>query len=264
MPTALIVEDEPAANQLLAMLVQLRGYKTESAFTGDEAIQKAEDQKPDLVFLDLMLPDVNGYEVCKTLKCRRSTSAIPIVMVTARLAAENRVEGFLAGAIEYVPKPYTPDQIFEAMSRADSWRSWFDSSADSGVLPLDTSDEVTSLLHASDLRSLLLARTRLGEDDAHRLGASLTGLIQRGVKWGHAHQKGRVATLAFELEAERIAIRLRDESGWFGHDDPLADGIAEILSRGGFRDIDLRDGRDLVLAFELHRGAGRTGRDAID
>jgi DNA-binding response OmpR family regulator len=254
MPTALIVEDEPAANQLLAMLVQLRGYKTESAFTGDEAIQKAEVQKPDLVFLDLMLPDMNGYEVCKTFKCRRSTSDIPIVMVTARLAADNRVEGFLAGAIEYVPKPYTPEQIFRAMSRADSWRSRFDARADSGEIPLDGGDELASLQHASDLRSLLLARTRLDEDEAHRLGSSLTELMQRGVRWGQAHCKDRVATLAYEFESKRFAIRLRDESGWFRHDDPLSDGIAEILSRGGFRDVGLRDGADLVLAYELPRG----------
>jgi DNA-binding response OmpR family regulator len=253
MPTALIVEDEPAANRLLAMLVQLRGYKTDSAFTGDEAIQKAEVQKPDLVFLDLMLPDMNGYEVCKTFKCRRSTSGIPIVLVTARLAAENRVEGFLAGAVEYVPKPYTPDQIFEAMSRANSWRSGFDACADTGEIPLDASDEVATLQHASDLRSLLLARTRLGEDEVDRLASSLTNLIQRCVKWGRAHRQDRVATLAFELEAERIAITFRDESGWFRHDDPLSDGIAEILSRGGFRDVDLRDGRDLLLAYELPR-----------
>jgi DNA-binding response OmpR family regulator len=254
MPIALIVEDEPAANQLLAMLVQLRGYKTDSAFTGDEAIQKAEVQKPDLVFLDLMLPDMNGFEVCKTFKCRRSTSGIPIVMVTARLAAENRVEGFLAGAIEYVPKPYTPDQIFKAMSRADSWRSRFDARADSGEIPIDASDNVASLQHASDLRSLLLARTRLGEEQVHPLGSSLTELIQRGVKWGQVHQKDRVATLGFELEAERIAITLRDESGWFRHDDPLSDGVSEILARGGFRHVDLRDGRDLLLAYELPRG----------
>ena len=90
MPTALIVEDEPEANQLLSMLVQLRGYRTESAFTGGEALEKVEHGPPDIVFLDLMLPDINGYEVCRRLKTRKATSLIPVVMVTARVAAENR------------------------------------------------------------------------------------------------------------------------------------------------------------------------------
>ena len=132
MPTALIVEDEPAANGLLAMIVKLRGYQTESAFTGGEALKKADDHRPDLVFLDLMLPDINGYEVCKSLRDRRATGDVPVVMVTARLAAENRVQGFRAGAVEYIPKPYTPDQIFAAMTRADSWRGRIDRLGDEG------------------------------------------------------------------------------------------------------------------------------------
>src|SRR3954453_5250550 len=107
MPTALIVEDEPEANLLLAMLVQLRGYQTESAFTGGEALEKARRRCPDVVFLDLMLPDINGYDVCRPLRAERTTGAIPVVMVTARLAAENRVQGFRVGATEYIPKPYT-------------------------------------------------------------------------------------------------------------------------------------------------------------
>src|SRR3954454_17984312 len=90
MPTALIVEDVPEANKLLSMLVQLRGYRTDSAFTGSEALEKIGHSPPDIVFLDLMLPDINGYEVCKSLKSLKATSPIPVVMVTARVAAENR------------------------------------------------------------------------------------------------------------------------------------------------------------------------------
>ena len=68
MPTALIVEDEPEANKLLSMLVQLHGYATESAFTGSEALEKVRNHVPDVVFLDLMLPDLDGYEVCRALE----------------------------------------------------------------------------------------------------------------------------------------------------------------------------------------------------
>src|SRR4051812_38895893 len=122
MPTALIVEDEPEANHLLAMLVQLRGYRTDSAYTGGEALEKVGQDPPDIVFLDLMLPDINGYEVCKTIKGRRKTSLIPVVMVTARVAAENRLQSFCVGADDYIPKPYTPEQIYQAMADADALR----------------------------------------------------------------------------------------------------------------------------------------------
>lgn len=122
MPIALIVEDEPEANRLLAMIVQLRGYKTLSAFTGGEALSAIENESPDVVFLDLMLPDTNGFEVCRKIKSRQGAHAIPVVMVTARLAEENLAKSELVGADGYIPKPYTPNQIFDALTSADEIR----------------------------------------------------------------------------------------------------------------------------------------------
>ncbi len=116
MPTALIVEDEPDANRLLAMIVQLKGFTTRSAFTGSEALALVDEDPPDVVFLDLMLPDTNGFEVCRTIKSRPETSKVPVVMVTARLAEENRAKSLQVGADEFIPKPYTPNQIFEALA----------------------------------------------------------------------------------------------------------------------------------------------------
>src|SRR5262249_14670172 len=115
MPTALIVEDEPEANKLLAMLLQLRGYQTVSAYRGGEALEKLREHAPAVVFLDLMLPDMDGYDVCRSLHSSRPVSLVPVVIVTARLTAENRIESFEVGADDYIPKPYTPDQIFEAL-----------------------------------------------------------------------------------------------------------------------------------------------------
>ena len=251
MPTALIVEDEPAANQLLSMLVQLRGYQTDSAFSGGEAIRKADDHHPDLVFLDLMLPDITGYEVCQALKDRRATSDIPVVMVTARLADENRVRGFRAGASDYIPKPYTPDQIFSALSHAGAWRSRVDDLQASGSLPLDARDDVAHLRHASDLRSLLLGRSALDEDSVRCLGEALSEILQRGVDWGRSHDQSRVATVDFRLEPGRFALTLRDEVGWLRADDPRQDGLAALLDRAGFDGVDFRNGRELRLVREL-------------
>jgi CheY-like chemotaxis protein len=231
MPTALIVEDEPAANQLLAMLVQLKGYQTESAFTGGEAIRKADDSRPDVVFLDLMLPDINGYEVCRALRGRRATNEIPIVLVTARLADENRLQGFRAGAAEYVPKPYTPDQIFQAMSRADTWRSRIAELPSSGEIPIGR-DHLACYQHASDLHRLLLARTRLSEDDVGRVITAVLDSFQRASSWAEDHPCGLVAKFGYKLEPSRIILNLCDESGWFRDEPPVA--IAAQMAQAGF------------------------------
>ena len=122
MPTALIVDDEVKANELLARIVKLKGYTTQSEFTGVTAIQAVEAREFDVVFLDLMLPDIDGFEVCRRIKARPDSKTTPIVMVSAALADENRAKGLQAGADGYIPKPYTPNQIFDALESADAIR----------------------------------------------------------------------------------------------------------------------------------------------
>ena len=86
-------------------------------------LRRCADRVPDVVFLDLMLPDLDGYAVCRALKASGTTSQVPVMIVTARIAAENRIESFHAGADDYVPKPYTPDQIFEALDQSSEWQT---------------------------------------------------------------------------------------------------------------------------------------------
>jgi len=236
MPTALIVEDEPEANHLLSMLVQLRGYVTASAYTGGEALEAVGRSRPDIVFLDLMLPDINGFDVCRALKSRRPTCSIPVVMVTARLADENRIQGFRAGATEYVPKPYTPDQIFGALAHADAWRRRLDDEGlHEGSIPIEPGGDVAHLREISRLWSLLLARTPLPEDDARALDQLLVELAHRAVAWGVEDGSGLVATLLYRWEDDRVVFTLRDESGWFAADPPGSpDGLGAVIARGGF------------------------------
>ena len=173
MPTALIVEDEPEANKLLAMLLQLRGYQTVSAFRGDEALEKIRDHAPDVVFLDLMLPDMNGYDVCRSLKSSGTDSLIPVVIVTARLTAENRIQSFEVGADDYIPKPYTPDQVFDALEQSRAWKDEVDTPRVEGEVALDLRDDGETLRRLARLRRLLRARSVLGTDEVNRIGAAI-------------------------------------------------------------------------------------------
>ena len=248
MPKALIVEDEPEANELLAMLVQLRGYQTDSAFTGGEALEKVERARPDIVFLDLMLPDINGYDVCRALKASRDTSAIPVVMVTARLAAENRVQGFRVGATDYVPKPYTPDQIFGAMAHADAWTRKLAEGGVEGTIPLDARGDVAHLREITGLWSLLLEHTTLSEEAARSLDQVLVDLALRAVDWGCRTGRGLVASLHYRWDQEGVAITLRDESGWFAADSPRKPGgLGGLIGRGRFDEVAFNDAAGLVV-----------------
>src|ERR1700678_1973808 len=176
MPTALIVEDEPEANKLLSMLVQLQGYATESAFTGSEALEKVRERVPDVVFLDLMLPDLDGYEVCRALKSSSTTSQVPVVIVTARIASENRIESFYAGADDYVPKPYTPDQIFKALDESTALLREASGPRIEGEVVLDGRDNGETLRQLARLRGLLLARSGPDHDAIDRISAAIRAI----------------------------------------------------------------------------------------
>lgn len=225
MPTALIVEDEPEANKLLGMLLQLRGYQTESAFTGEEALRCVEARHPDIIFLDLMLPDINGYEVCKVLKSSKTTSLIPLVVVTARIAEENRIESYCVGADDFIPKPYTPDQIFDALDQASAWRNEFRADVIRGAVSLDGNDFDSfgdALRRLAQIRSLVIARTNLSLESVSRISLAIKEVWSRAEAWSRTQPAGKPATLTFTLSGQSLILTFCDVAGWL---DELSSGF---------------------------------------
>ncbi len=111
MPHILIVEDEADLASLVEFNLQQAGLETEIALTGEAALAKARARVPDLVLLDLMLPDISGKEVCRRFRSDACTKQVPIVMLTARGEESDRVDGFEVGADDYVTKPFSPREL---------------------------------------------------------------------------------------------------------------------------------------------------------
>jgi DNA-binding response OmpR family regulator len=110
-PKVLVVDDEPEAVELVEFNLQQAGYSVITAGDGAEALKKARSAQPSLIVLDLMLPEVDGLEVCKMLRRDPATAAIPIVMLTAKAAEIDRVLGLELGADDYVTKPFSPREL---------------------------------------------------------------------------------------------------------------------------------------------------------
>jgi DNA-binding response OmpR family regulator len=106
----LIVEDHPDTLQLLQIILERNGYETVLAPTGSVALERIQDL-PDLVLLDVMMPDVDGHEICRRLRDDPKTAHIPVLMLTARALAEDRVQGFEAGTDDYLSKPIQVEQL---------------------------------------------------------------------------------------------------------------------------------------------------------
>ena len=107
----LLVDDEPDALEVLGFKLREAGFTPIFARDGARAIAAARDERPDLMVLDLMLPEVDGLEVCKILRRDPATASLPILMLTARAAEMDRVVGLELGADDYVTKPFSPREL---------------------------------------------------------------------------------------------------------------------------------------------------------
>lgn len=107
----LIVDDDIDSLKLIGLMLQRQGYEIAAANSGGQALQKASAEPPDLIILDIMMPDMDGYEVCRRLRLNSSTQGIPIIMFTAKTLVDDKVAGFEAGADDYLTKPTHPAEL---------------------------------------------------------------------------------------------------------------------------------------------------------
>ena len=116
-PKILVVDDEPDAVEMIEFNLKSNGYDVVTAADGEEALTKARAVLPNLIILDLMLPEVDGMEVCKILRRDARTSGIPIIMLTAKAAEIDRVLGLELGADDYVTKPFSLRELVLRVKR---------------------------------------------------------------------------------------------------------------------------------------------------
>ncbi|MBI3988139.1 MAG: response regulator [candidate division NC10 bacterium] len=110
-PTVLVVDDNPQNVELLAAWMTAEGYQVASAGDGQVALEQVAVTSPDLILLDIMMPKVDGYAVCRELKARPETRLVPIVLLTALGAEEHRLQGIEAGADDFLTKPVSPSEL---------------------------------------------------------------------------------------------------------------------------------------------------------
>ena len=112
MPTRiLVVEDDPDIAELVARYLDKAGFTTERAASGREALQTIAARPPELLVLDLMLPHVDGLEVCRLVRANEATATMPIIMLTARADESERIVGLELGADDYLAKPFSPNEL---------------------------------------------------------------------------------------------------------------------------------------------------------
>ena len=170
---------------ILADLVSERGFEPMQAFTGNDGLKMAQEHSPDIILLDIMLPDLDGYKICESLKLDRKTNPIPLIMVTALSAEENRIQGFRVGADAYVSKPYTPEDIAKAIESATAHSERLEKKSTELHIRFDLESEVDNLQNVNELFGVILRHTNLSEKGVIQLTTALLEVGSNAIEWGN-------------------------------------------------------------------------------
>jgi len=184
MKRILIVEDEQAIADLVSQALHRHGFETKIAKDGDEALSLIYDLKPDIVILDLMLPKMDGWEVCRRVKNDSQTAHIPIMMLTARRSDRDVVEGLELGADDYMRKPFSCDELsarVRTLLRRSVAKIEQQSVLSNGEAQLDLNEELLSL--CGEVIALSSTEFRLIEPLFRRFGKVVTREELLGKIW---------------------------------------------------------------------------------
>jgi DNA-binding response OmpR family regulator len=241
--TVLIVDDERDTNDILAAMTQARAFAPVQLYTGSQVFDAVRRHAPDLILLDLMLPDLDGFAICDRLKRNRDTNLIPIIMVTALHDADHRIAGVRVGANGYLTKPFTPDQLFAAIDKALAWRHEHESMGSTGEINFDVRSETSYLQQANDMLADLFAHTSLTERQIKDLRQAVMEMGGNAIEWGHRKNADLVLQITYRIDPEAVTLIIRDQGPGFNprklphaasEDDPI--GHLDIRNELGIRE----------------------------
>ncbi len=215
MSVALIVEDDPDQAKMVAEVLRLRDFQPLVAHYGETGLEMARAHLPSVVVLDLMLPDINGFDVCRRLRTDRGTMLTPVVMLTALGDAENRMKGFRVGANAYVTKPYGIDDLMSAINTAKAWRTTIEQENMHGEIHVELNSEITLLQDLNDFLLHLCRETPFDNDQVMQLRQAVLEMAQNAIEWGNRHQSERLVNIRYRVYEDRVEIVVRDQGSGF-------------------------------------------------
>ena len=211
----LVVEDESDTGEVLAGLLCRWGYEPTVLQEGKPAITWVQQHGPDLILLDLLLPDIHGYTICEMLKLERDTNLIPIIMVTALDAPEDKVRGLQVGANRYLTKPFTAEQLRRAIDEAFIAKEELQRHGTEGMIRFHLQSDTQYLEELNHLLSALFLFSGLSQTQAKQMATAVREMGTNAIEWGHRKQADRIVTVDYTIDAEKVTIIIRDTGPGF-------------------------------------------------
>jgi CheY-like chemotaxis protein/anti-sigma regulatory factor (Ser/Thr protein kinase) len=183
--------------------------------TGAGALALIREKQPDVVLLDLTLPDSTGFEICHKLKCDRETNLIPVILVALKDDPRQVLSGLRVGSNGFISKPYTHDEVKEAVESAIAWRHERIEHGDSGEIVFMLRSEMAILQQTNDLLADLFVHTPLTERQIKELKQVLTEMGGNAIEWGHRRNAELPLKITYRIGSDRVTLIIRDQGPGF-------------------------------------------------
>jgi len=245
MGSALIVAHDGATADRLADLLRERGYAPTVLREGKSAHAWVRQHRPDLVFLDLDLPDLASSKVCETFKLDQDTNLIPLILLTPG-GGKNNCDCFEVGANQYLAKPVNAEQLDHAVREASAWRDALLKNGAFGEIHFHLQSDLGYLDEFNKLLSSLFRQSGLSEPETKQLTMAVRELGANAIEWGHQRQVDRIVAVTYRVDPEKVTVVIRDTGPGFNPnevphaarpDDPISHmEVREALGlrEGGF------------------------------
>lgn len=212
---ALIVEDESELGELLAEHLRRWGFDPTVLSEGKPAVSWIRENRPAVLVLDLMLPDIDGFTLCESLKLDRETNLIPIIMVTAMSGQEEKFCGFQVGANRYITKPFTADSLHRAILDAMAWQEDLEKHGTEGEIRFQLQSDTQYLEELNQLLSSLFHFSGLTSAQVKQLITAVRELGTNAIEWGHRKQVDRIVNVIYHIDPKKVTITIKDNGVGF-------------------------------------------------
>ena len=234
----LIVDDDRDLCIMLSKYLQVHGYETDSAYSGEEALRKVPRKDFDLIVLDIMMPGMDGYEVCHRLKMRRRFNHIPILMLSAKDTDQDKIVGLQTGADSYIFKPFETAELLaalqETMDRVARARS------ELGIkheISFKFLSRFRYLEKVNELVSQLFTRTPLSADEIWELKLALHEIGINAIEHGNKMDPEKAVNVRCAFFDDKLEFTIEDEGEGFSPDAVPNPTHADALQRERGRGI---------------------------
>ncbi|HUO08888.1 MAG TPA: response regulator [Phycisphaerae bacterium] len=207
--TVLVVEDDLEINELLGEYLSLENIKYLQATTGNAGIYQAASTHPDAMILDLMLPDINGFEVARSLTMKRATFDIPIVILSCMCQECDKQRGFASGALYYMNKPFLPDDLLSTLRMALDWKNSLKTRKPEGTITLGEKETVCAR-GINEMIADIFVQTELSDSAVGQIREAVETLAEWAVQWNKENRSQTVVKLEYRI------VRSADGNGMNG------------------------------------------------